>query len=119
MSRAGASSLAELAAMRLPALLVPFPSAADNHQWHNARAFAKPAPRGCWSKKPPHRKQSLQFVANLIENTHGVRENMQAALAQWHAPEAADQIAENMLDAVSEPGPAVRLPNCSRDSEAA
>jgi hypothetical protein len=25
--------------LRLPALLVPFPAAADNHQWHNARAF--------------------------------------------------------------------------------
>ena len=39
VSRAGASSLAELAAMRLPCLLVPFPAAADNHQFHNARAF--------------------------------------------------------------------------------
>ena len=39
VSRAGASSLAEIAAMRLPSLLVPFPAAADNHQFYNARAF--------------------------------------------------------------------------------
>ena len=39
ISRAGASSLAEIAAMRLPSLLIPFPAAADNHQFHNARAF--------------------------------------------------------------------------------
>ena len=39
VSRAGASSLAEIAAMRLPSLLVPFPAAADNHQFFNAQAF--------------------------------------------------------------------------------
>jgi UDP-N-acetylglucosamine--N-acetylmuramyl-(pentapeptide) pyrophosphoryl-undecaprenol N-acetylglucosamine transferase len=37
--RAGASSLAELAAMGRAALLVPYPFAANNHQEHNARFF--------------------------------------------------------------------------------
>ena len=41
VSRSGASSLAEIAAMRLPSLLVPFPAAADNHQFFNALAFEK------------------------------------------------------------------------------
>src|SRR5262249_19759733 len=39
ISRAGASSLAEIAAMRLPSVLVPYPAATDNHQFHNARAM--------------------------------------------------------------------------------
>jgi UDP-N-acetylglucosamine--N-acetylmuramyl-(pentapeptide) pyrophosphoryl-undecaprenol N-acetylglucosamine transferase len=37
--RAGASSLAELAAAGRAALLVPYPFAANNHQEHNARFF--------------------------------------------------------------------------------
>lgn len=37
--RSGASLLAELAAMRVPAVLIPYPVASDNHQFHNARAF--------------------------------------------------------------------------------
>ena len=37
--RAGATTLAELAATRRPALLVPFPQAAGNHQVHNARGL--------------------------------------------------------------------------------
>jgi UDP-N-acetylglucosamine--N-acetylmuramyl-(pentapeptide) pyrophosphoryl-undecaprenol N-acetylglucosamine transferase len=39
LCRAGATSLAELAAAGKPAVLVPFPKATDNHQEHNARAL--------------------------------------------------------------------------------
>ena len=38
--RAGASTIAELAAIGRPALLVPYPYATDDHQSANARAFA-------------------------------------------------------------------------------
>ncbi len=40
ISRAGASTLAELTAMGRPAILVPFAAATDDHQSANARAFA-------------------------------------------------------------------------------
>jgi UDP-N-acetylglucosamine--N-acetylmuramyl-(pentapeptide) pyrophosphoryl-undecaprenol N-acetylglucosamine transferase len=40
VARSGASTLAELAATGTPALLVPYPHAADQHQAHNARLFA-------------------------------------------------------------------------------
>lgn len=39
--RAGASTLAELAAQRKPAVLVPYPHAAANHQDFNARVFER------------------------------------------------------------------------------
>lgn len=38
--RAGASTVAELAALGRPAVLIPYPYAADDHQTANARAFA-------------------------------------------------------------------------------
>ncbi len=40
LARAGASTLAELAAVRKPAILVPYPFAADDHQTANAERFA-------------------------------------------------------------------------------
>ncbi len=41
ISRAGASSVFEIAVMGIPALLVPLPTAADNHQMGNARWLEK------------------------------------------------------------------------------
>lgn len=40
LSRAGAMALAELCAWGIPSILVPLPTAAANHQEHNARALA-------------------------------------------------------------------------------
>src|SRR5690606_25443531 len=41
IARAGMMSLAELAAWGIPAILVPLPTAAADHQAHNARAVAE------------------------------------------------------------------------------
>lgn len=41
LARAGASTLAELVELRLPAILIPYPHATDGHQWVNARAIAR------------------------------------------------------------------------------
>lgn len=39
IARAGATTLAELCAVGRPSILIPFPHAADDHQWHNAHAL--------------------------------------------------------------------------------
>ncbi len=39
LSRAGAGTLAELVRCETPAILIPYPHAADNHQWVNATYF--------------------------------------------------------------------------------
>lgn len=41
IARSGASTTAELALMRKPSILIPYPHATDNHQEHNARAFVQ------------------------------------------------------------------------------
>lgn len=40
ISRAGAGTLTELAITRTPAILIPYPYAAEDHQTHNAQVFA-------------------------------------------------------------------------------
>ena len=41
ISRSGAGTLAELVRCRMPAILVPYPHAADNHQAANAWEFSR------------------------------------------------------------------------------
>ena len=97
VSRAGSSSLAEIAAMRLPAALVPLPTAADNHQFFNATAFDKTgAARLLEQKSSPEKVAAV--LAELVEN-ETTRSQIQSALAQWHAARAAEQIAEQILAA--------------------
>jgi UDP-N-acetylglucosamine--N-acetylmuramyl-(pentapeptide) pyrophosphoryl-undecaprenol N-acetylglucosamine transferase len=99
VSRAGASSLAELAAMRVPAVLVPFPAATGNHQFHNARAFEETGAARLLEQNRATPEMLAQLVSELIESLVA-REKMQAALAKWHAPKAAEQIAEEILRSV-------------------
>jgi UDP-N-acetylglucosamine--N-acetylmuramyl-(pentapeptide) pyrophosphoryl-undecaprenol N-acetylglucosamine transferase len=100
VSRAGASSLAEIAAMRLPSLLVPFPSAADNHQFFNGSAFEKNGAAMLLEQKNSTPEKVAAILAGLLED-ETARSKMQSALAQWHAPKAAEQIAENILSVVA------------------
>ncbi|HVM49919.1 MAG TPA: undecaprenyldiphospho-muramoylpentapeptide beta-N-acetylglucosaminyltransferase [Candidatus Acidoferrum sp.] len=93
VSRSGASSLAELAAMRLPAVLIPYPSATGNHQFHNARAFEASGAARLLEQKSATGELLADLLWDLIEKP-SVREHMQAALAQWHNPEAAERIAQ-------------------------
>jgi len=99
VSRAGASSLAEIAAMRLPSLLVPLPTAADNHQFHNARAFEATGAARLLEQKNATPEKVVALLCELVEGL-AARAKIQAALAQWHAPKAAEQIAEIMLAAI-------------------
>jgi len=108
VSRSGASSLAELAAMRLPSLLVPFPHAADNHQYFNARALADTRAARLLEQKNASPEKVATALTELVENT-AVRQTLQAALAQWHAPKAAEEIAELMLREVRAKFPEVAI----------
>jgi UDP-N-acetylglucosamine--N-acetylmuramyl-(pentapeptide) pyrophosphoryl-undecaprenol N-acetylglucosamine transferase len=106
VSRAGASSLAEIAATRLPSLLVPFPAAADNHQFFNARAFEKNGAAKMLEQKNSSPEKIATILIELVENGK-MRSEMQSALAQWHAPIAAEQIAEHILSAIFNSGTGV------------
>ncbi len=97
VSRSGASSLAEIAAMRLPTALVPLPTSADNHQMTNALAFEKTG-----AAKLLEQSSTPEKVAAILAELLGdeiSRTKIQTALTQWHAPAAAAVIAETILQA--------------------
>jgi len=99
ISRAGASSLAELAALRVPAVLVPYPSARGNHQFHNARALEESGAARLLEQKTATPGDLARLLVELVENT-AARQTIQSALARWHRPRAAELIAEIVLKAI-------------------
>ncbi len=105
VSRAGASSLAEMSAMRLPSVLVPLPTAAENHQFFNAAAFENTGAAKLLDQKNSPPEKVAAAISELVENV-ATRSQIQTALAQWHAPNAAAEIAEHILKAIGREIPA-------------
>ena len=68
VSRAGASSLAELAAMRVPSVLIPYPVAADNHQFYNARAFVETGAALMLEQKRATGEGLAERILSLVAN---------------------------------------------------
>ena len=100
VSRSGASSLAEMAAIRLPSALVPLPTSADNHQFFNAAVFEKTGAAILLDQKNSTPAKVADVLAQLVSD-EALRFKMQGALVQWHSPNAAEVIAENILKAVN------------------
>ena len=101
ISRAGASTVAELAASGRPAILVPYPHAAHDHP--NANAHAAEAAGGAWTM--PQDGFTADAVAARIESLLGCPETLaQAAARQLEAgrPDAARRLAD-MVDALADP----------------
>jgi UDP-N-acetylglucosamine--N-acetylmuramyl-(pentapeptide) pyrophosphoryl-undecaprenol N-acetylglucosamine transferase len=107
VSRAGASSLAEIAAMRVPSILIPYPTAADDHQYHNSRAFAQPGAARMMVQSQLRADQLAAAVTELMMDGF-VAQQMKDELSKWHYPTAADQIIKSLLkepDATTRPQP--------------
>jgi UDP-N-acetylglucosamine--N-acetylmuramyl-(pentapeptide) pyrophosphoryl-undecaprenol N-acetylglucosamine transferase len=100
VSRAGASSLAEIAALRLPSLLVPYPAAADQHQLHNALAFTSTGAARMLEQERATPEKCLAGLNDLMDN-EPFRTGLRAALARWDTPRAAADIAERILNAIT------------------
>lgn len=98
LSRAGASSLAELAARQLPSLLVPYPAAADNHQYFNARAFLQSGAARVLRQETATPEIVVRELLELLRDPIK-RSAMRRALGQWRTPDAARLIAGKILDA--------------------
>ena len=95
VSRAGASSLAELAARSVPSVLIPFPTSSDNHQYCNALAFAQSGAARMLQQETALPGPLAQEILDLLDASK--RSAMQQALAAWHAPGASAQIADSIL----------------------
>jgi UDP-N-acetylglucosamine--N-acetylmuramyl-(pentapeptide) pyrophosphoryl-undecaprenol N-acetylglucosamine transferase len=89
--RAGALTVAELAMAGLPALLVPYPFAADDHQTENARALADAGAACLLASRPLDPEALLRELTRLLAAPHTLRAMGEAA-GKLARPDAAERV---------------------------
>ena len=92
VSRAGATSLAEIAARCMPALLVPYPYATADHQTANARANVEAGAAFCVADDDLDKEIFKDELLKLIDD-ECVRQSMMEAARSLEANEATDKLA--------------------------
>lgn len=94
--RAGAMTVSELCAAGLPALLVPFPFAIDDHQTANAR-YLVDAGAACLMPQAQLSAALLAAELRRLADSRDVLASMAAAARALARPEAAQRVAEICL----------------------
>ncbi|MBF0153821.1 MAG: undecaprenyldiphospho-muramoylpentapeptide beta-N-acetylglucosaminyltransferase [Magnetococcales bacterium] len=99
IARAGATTLAELMVMGKPALLIPYPFAADDHQTANARALVEAG--GAWMQSQAHLTVPwlTEFLVQRLADRGGLLDVGLRAHSLAH-PEAAQRIVATLLGLV-------------------
>jgi UDP-N-acetylglucosamine--N-acetylmuramyl-(pentapeptide) pyrophosphoryl-undecaprenol N-acetylglucosamine transferase len=97
IQRAGASSLAELCAVGRPAILVPFPYAADQHQLQNARSLER-AGAAVTLPEPEATPERLARDLQALASDPARRTAMALAARNLGRPEAAREVARDLLE---------------------
>jgi UDP-N-acetylglucosamine--N-acetylmuramyl-(pentapeptide) pyrophosphoryl-undecaprenol N-acetylglucosamine transferase len=93
LCRSGASTVAEIAAAGKPAVFVPFPLAADDHQRRNAEAMEQAQAAVVLEETRLDDVWLVDTIAALIEDPPRLERMSNAARAMAH-PNAAKDIAE-------------------------
>lgn len=94
VSRAGATTLAELACAGCPAILIPYPHAADRHQQANARSFAQSGAAMIVEQAPFAAATAEALSAALVRlaSDPEQRRTMSVAMRTLACPEAAANV---------------------------
>ncbi len=68
LTRGGASSLAELAHSATPSIILPYPYATDDHQYHNGEAFVRSYGGWCYRQDPLLAIQLAGLLSDLVRH---------------------------------------------------
>jgi UDP-N-acetylglucosamine--N-acetylmuramyl-(pentapeptide) pyrophosphoryl-undecaprenol N-acetylglucosamine transferase len=99
ISRSGAMTLAELAAAGKPAILIPYPFAAENHQEYNARSVEKNGAAILVKQVNMTEADMIGLALNLVENDLTLK-RMAECSRKLHSPGASETIAKIILSEV-------------------
>jgi UDP-N-acetylglucosamine--N-acetylmuramyl-(pentapeptide) pyrophosphoryl-undecaprenol N-acetylglucosamine transferase len=96
IARSGAASLAELAQAKLPSVLIPYPFAAENHQFHNAEIFSKYGAAILISQPNLTPAALMKALRWFLDDPQAIP-TMSAASARLAPTHAAERVADAIL----------------------
>jgi UDP-N-acetylglucosamine--N-acetylmuramyl-(pentapeptide) pyrophosphoryl-undecaprenol N-acetylglucosamine transferase len=97
VSRAGATTLAEVTAAGRPAILIPLPTATDDHQRHNARALEQAGAAALIEQSDLTGERLADRIIALAADREQ-RRRMSAAARQLAKPRAAEDIVDAVIE---------------------
>ena len=100
VSRAGMITVAELCAWGLPSILIPLPTAAADHQTHNARVLAEAGASAHAAAVGAHPASGWARRSKRLLSEDGTRGAMAKQAQARGKPEAAAEIVSNLLTLV-------------------
>jgi UDP-N-acetylglucosamine--N-acetylmuramyl-(pentapeptide) pyrophosphoryl-undecaprenol N-acetylglucosamine transferase len=101
--RAGATTLAEIAAAGKPAILIPLPTATDDHQRKNAEALGNAGASEVLLQKDATGPVLAERIQALVANRDR-RRRMAATARTFAKPDAARVIVDRALELVGRSG---------------
>ncbi|GAB6137099.1 undecaprenyldiphospho-muramoylpentapeptide beta-N-acetylglucosaminyltransferase [Halanaerobaculum tunisiense] len=93
ISRAGATGLAEITACGIPAILVPYPHAAENHQEYNARSLEEAGAAKVVLDQEVTGAKLLNLIDKLLQDKTCLKKMSQAS-KELGQPQAADKLVD-------------------------
>ena len=116
VARAGATSIAEITALGLPAVLVPYPYATDDHQTKNAGAMVA---HGAAELVPDAELDDERFgdIVTALLSDPERRASMAAASGALGRPDAADRVAAIAREAAGVTAATERLDHKTKDRD--
>jgi len=76
ITRAGATTLAELVFLNLPHVAIPLPSSKDNHQFENANFYNEIGCNWILNQNTTNEDKMVSFLTNIIENKKEYNERL-------------------------------------------
>lgn len=100
ISRAGATTIFELACFRKPAILIPYPYSAGQHQWKNASYVERIGGAHVIPNHEASGERLHGILKRLMEHPELIRE-MGERIAAVYVPDAAERIIEGIRNGIS------------------
>ena len=101
VTRAGASTLSEIIALKVPSIIIPSPYVADNHQYKNAIDLVEKNAAVMIEEKDLKGDILIRTVDSLIEDTEKIK-NIQNNLGTFAIKDSATIIYENIKKIIGE-----------------